>query len=40
VDVTAMTFASQHKMTAKPTVSNQLALVNESNLFIYFIKFI
>ena len=40
VDVTAMTIASQRKMTAKPTVSNQLALVNESNLFIYFIKFI
>jgi hypothetical protein len=31
--VTAMTIASQRKMTAKPTVSNQLALVNESYLF-------
>jgi hypothetical protein len=32
-DVMAMTIASQRKMTAKPTVSNQLALVNESYLF-------
>ena len=40
-DVTAMTIASQRKMTARPTVSNQLAFVNEAFFEQhYFIRFI